>query len=57
MQAVETAASLKARYGRDAVQGGKVALQFASSSGDAGAIDLWSEVCAILATDQVVKIR
>lgn len=46
----QMAEGLQAEYGDRALTGAKAALQFATRNGDSGAIELLSEVCALLAT-------
>ena len=55
-EAMDIAAALKTHYDDLALTGAKAALHHASASGAGEAIDLWSEVCALLATDQVIRI-
>lgn len=43
------AEGLLAEYGDRALIGAKAALQFAARNGDSGAVELLSDVCALLA--------
>ena len=56
-EAVETAAALKDQYGDYALDGAKAALSAMAHMGNANGIALWSEVCAVLATDNVIQLR
>ena len=56
-RAVDMAAGLKDVLGDDALESAKNALAMAGEMQSTELIDLWAEVCAILATDQVIEVR